>query len=165
MSIYYVYSYLRDDGTPYYIGKGSGNRAYTKGKGEVGKPTDTSRIVLLAEGLTEEEAFNVEKRLIKLYGRIDNNTGILRNKTDGGDNPPKFISHSEQGKQNISAGRRGMKFTEEHRKNLSAARRNISDETRAKMKAAKLGKSRTPHSEETRRKISAAVKRTKNEMA
>ena len=44
---YYVYAYLRTDGTPYYIGKGSRKRAWTKGKGEVSPPRDISKIVCL----------------------------------------------------------------------------------------------------------------------
>ena len=85
--IYYVYLYLREDGTPYYVGKGSGDRAYRKGKGEVRPLKDLSNVMIVAKNLNESEAFTLEKKLIKIYGRKDLNTGILRNKTNGGDGP------------------------------------------------------------------------------
>jgi hypothetical protein len=85
MNHFYVYAYLRHDGSPYYIGKGKDKRAWKKGKDEIGKPIDISRIVILQENLSDDEAKEHEINLIKIYGRIDLGNGILRNKTDGGD--------------------------------------------------------------------------------
>ena len=78
---FYTYAYLREDKTPYYIGKGKNNRAYKKGKGEVYPPKDKSRIIFLKNNLTEEEAFKHEIYMISVFGRKDLGTGILHNKT------------------------------------------------------------------------------------
>lgn len=80
MNTYYVYAYLRKDKTPYYIGKGKGNRAWNKRKDEIKPPPDRSLITILESNLSNVGALALERRMIRWYGRKDLGTGILRNK-------------------------------------------------------------------------------------
>ena len=98
---YYTYAYLREDRTPYYIGKGENGRIYKKGKGEVNPPKDKSRIIFLKQNLTEEEAFRHEIYMITVFGRKDLGTGILRNRTNGGEGCSGAI-RSDEYKNKIS---------------------------------------------------------------
>lgn len=104
---YYTYAYLREDDTPYYIGKGRGRRAYLPHKKHARRPKDKSRILILKRNLTEEEAFKHEIYMIAIYGRKDIGTGILRNLTDGGQGGGKrrFIPCGEAQKE---ANRKSM---------------------------------------------------------
>jgi hypothetical protein len=123
---YYVYEYVREDGTPYYIGKGTGNRAWAKHERANGidmLPPDISRIRIIKENLTSSEATDLEMQLIGYYGRKDIQSGILRNMTDGGDGAPgRIYSHSESTKEKISAalkGRPKKPFSDKHKARMS----------------------------------------------
>jgi hypothetical protein len=153
---FYTYAYLREDRTPYYIGKGEKLRIYKKRKGEVGKPKDKSRIIFLKQNLTEEEAFRHEIYMIAVFGRKDLGTGILHNRTDGGEGASGAIRSYEL-RQRISKSMQGRTFTQKHLLNLSksATGKAVSEETRKKISKINKGKKLSP---ETRKRMSESRK-------
>jgi hypothetical protein len=133
--MFYTYLWLREDGTPYYVGKGSGIRAFTSWAHGVHKPAAKERIVV-QEFESEEDAFEAEKFLVAYYGRLDNGTGCLRNLTDGGENPPRtkrgrcvsqrrrcMTSATLKRKGIIPPSRKGVPHTQEVKDRIAASMR------------------------------------------
>ena len=169
---FYVYAYLREDNTPYYIGKGKDLRAWTKIKSRdrTNCPKDKSKIVFLETNLTEIGALALERRYIHWYGRKDINTGILRNLTNGGEGGNGAIRSietrakmsaaakgipkgpmSEELKQQISNKLKGRNM---HRKGKVGEYKH-SDEAKEKIAGSNR---RRIYSDETKAKIAAGVK-------
>jgi hypothetical protein len=87
MRIYYTYKWLREDGTPYYIGKGKGRRAWTIHKRKnVSHYPPEGRVEIIMDSISEEEALTHEVWLIALYGRKSEG-GLLINSSAGGQGP------------------------------------------------------------------------------
>jgi hypothetical protein len=112
MNDFYVYAWLRQCGTPFYVGKGRGDRAYVykrqnpifdrivkKMRGAGHEPT----IVKWIEGICETDAFCLEQSYIRLFGRIDDRTGVLANMTAGGGGTSgKVVSLETRARQSAS---------------------------------------------------------------
>ena len=156
---YYVYLHKRaDSGSIFYVGKGSGNRAYearyrnTYWQRVVAKHEFT--VEIFRSGMTESEALALEKRLIQYYGR-DN----LTNMTDGGEgatNPSLETrrKHSEAMKQRMASP--------EYRARLAASHVAISHSPEYKRR---MSENNPMRDKEVSRKVALANTGPKNKMA
>lgn len=169
--IYYVYAYLRSEDSergqkysPYYIGKGCGQRAFNKRR-SIAAPVDNSLIVFLEEGLTEKEAFALEKYAVSLYGRIDKGTGILWNMTDGGEGCSGLVM-PEETRAKIARSLTGRKRPPEVIEKMAKSRKGFlhTEETKRKMSKSRRGKKKGPHSDATKQKISKSKARYEYEI-
>ena len=85
--MFYVYMYVRPDGTPWYVGKGCKYRRRPYQSDTVARciarPDDDSLCVMVQENMTEAAAFALEVELIAKHKR-ECDGGILVNKCLGG---------------------------------------------------------------------------------
>lgn len=153
----YVYVHRRaSDGQIFYVGKGRDRRAWSRqGRNRhwhivARKHGFTAEIVV--SGLPEASALMVEQTVIAVVG-----FGRLTNATLGGGGVPGW-RHSAETRRRISEAGKGREFTERQRAALAVynAEKKLTEEHKAKLSAAKKGKTRPPHSLETRAKIAAS---------
>lgn len=148
--LFYTYVWSDANGVPFYVGKGSGNRAYS-----TSQRSDGFKRVHKAGGCTveivdwfihEAQAHALETELIARYGRRDRG-GLLVNKTDGGDGFAGLIRTPEHNAK-IGAAHLGKKhapMSDEARANIGAAARGKkrSALTRERMSAAQRGRKKS----------------------
>jgi len=143
--MFYTYAYLREDGTPYYIGKGTRRRIHSTNHRAPVPPKE--RRLILKDNLTEEAAFRHEKYMIGLYGRKDLGTGILINMSEGGEGDSGY-KHSKERREKMSKALKGRPKSEEWKAMM-----------RERMKGKNTGKKRTPEQIESRRILLTGKKR------
>ena len=181
--------WVMGEDTPFYVGKGTrANRPYRhlslarngdmslKSK-KIRKAWSMNLPIIIKRVFradTNEEVLEEEKRLIALYGRRNNGTGVLVNFTDGGEGVSGYIA-SEEAKLKISAVKKGKQYrlgklhSKESKLKMSIAAKKrkpvlgriCSEETRLRMSAAQKGNKKGlghHHSEESKLKISIAAK-------
>ena len=157
----FTYAYLRENGSPYYIGKGSRkDRVYALHR-SCPVPKDKTKIIILKDNLTEEEAFKHEIYMIAVFGRKDLGTGILLNRTDGGEGTVgRYWSEDRKREHsNKVKGKPKPPRSELHRERLSIANKGKkhSEETKGKMSESHTGENNhfygKTHTQEVRSKL------------
>ena len=184
--IYYVYEHIRlDKMEPFYIGKGKGERAYELYRNDHHDAiTDKygHAVVIIADNLTEEEAYWLERDTIEDYvfnlgngidikghNDYDNELPHLTNMDWGGIGGKSGVQFSEEHKQNLSESHKGKipwnkgrQLSEEHKQNLSESHKGkMAGEKHpmwGKTPHNKGKKGLFHHSEEAKQKMSEAKK-------
>lgn len=159
----YVYRHIRlDKNEPFYIGIGSDKNGLFKRANTISdrnnlwkkvyKKSGGYEVEILMDGLTWEQACEKEKEFIKLYGRINNKTGLLSNLTDGGEGNYGTIV-SDYTRQKMSKSKQGRKWSEESKMKHSERLKG-----RAITWVDKISESRKGYrpTEETKKKMSIA---------
>lgn len=155
---FYTYIHCRPDGTPFYVGKGFGKRAYLLKRRNpmhsniLAKYGNTIKIYVFNCD-SEQQALSDEVLQIR---QLRSEGYSLANITDGGDGVTGLVL-SEEARKKISNRNKGRKATAEENAAKSARMKGVKHPPeRCKTKSlALLGK---PKSEEIRSKISASLK-------
>ncbi len=152
MKVFYTYLWLRENGTPYYVGKGIGRRAYRKG-------CPLRDRILIQEHPSEQDAIVSEIFMIAYYGRLDLATGCLRNRTDGGEGLQGLIRTKQHG-QKIGEALRDRPKSVKHCEKLSKSHMGVKLGPHSVIHRLRIGDSnRGKHrSIESRIRISEAAK-------
>ena len=169
--MYYTYAYLREDKSPYYIGRGKHHSGYKyhrmTQKHTCGIPPQERRLIL-KDNLSKKQAIKHEEYMIGLFGLVWDETGILRNHVrDSRGGSCKGRKLSEETKQKISVAMKnkwqsGFYDTDEYRNKISESNRKNprvkqhSEETKEKQRKASTGRLQ---SEETKKKRSESIKK------
>ena len=116
---YYTYAWLREDRTPYYVGKGIDNRAYCPHRrGDTYmSPPPKDRVIFLKKNLTEFDAYKHENYIITILG-LKSEGGILINMSYGGEGSSGRVL-SEETKEKIRQKNKNRKLTEEQKQIIS----------------------------------------------
>lgn len=165
---FYIYALFRENGVPFYIGKGRKHRMFrheTDALRAINTRSHRHAIIRdmlargieipkikLHDGLTEAVAFDYERTLIAAIGRADRETGPLANNTDGGEGPSGRRMSPEQLEKHRAA-RIGRKMSPEAIEKIRKARtgKKLTREAIEKMRAANAGKKLSPeHIEKAR---------------
>lgn len=160
--IWYVYFHIKDgEDKPFYVGIGKKKnykRAFvTSGRNRIWNNIHAKYgcySSVIYDNLSQREACEIEVNLISFYGRIDLKTGVLSNLTNGGEGNCGVVFSKER-IEKIRISQLGKKHrldtiekfkqrkqTQETKDKIRASKTGIkaTDETRAKMRMASMGK-------------------------
>ena len=119
---HYVYAYLREDGSPYYIGQGQVYRITANPLA----PPEKERRIFLKKNLSQEDAWRYEEYYISLYGR-ERDGGILINRSLGGKRSglEKHSPESIEKKRLSMLGKNRRKHSEKEKREQSIRQKKL----------------------------------------